>query len=365
MNAIGGTFSRDTSLMGITLTGVVAISRAGMFVAAAAAVGMAGSALIPSFVLLAAALIYNWYAKPRTCLKKQTQAAGQDRKIYEGDSQKYRVLVAIANPASLAVLLPTAVKAAKQHNGHIILLHIIVVPDQLPSSAGRQYVEESRPWLEDAAASIEAEGIPVKVSMLISHQAPRAIIETVTEENVNLLVLGWCGRSRSYFTTFGKNIDRVIAGVGCVTLIIPQANTRPFKNILIALTDPAQTVSALQTAWLLTGNDDSTVEVLHVIPRAAGAGKREKLIAAIRCGIARFREDQGNLAPRIIFKTIDASRPVDGIVKAAGEFDWVVLSSTRDSWLKRMPMMSKITQIARRIKPPLIIVPKLKKTADR
>ena len=280
------------------------------------------------------------------------------------DPQQYRVLVPIANPDSLAVLLPPAAKAAKERDGHIILLHIIVVPDQLPFSAGRRYVEESRPLLKNASAAVEAQGIPVKVSIRISHHADQAIIETVINENVNLLVMGWCGRSRSYFATFGKNIDRVIDKVGCETLIIQQSHIQPFKNLLIALADPAQTVSTLQTAWFLAENEDSTVELLHVFPRAADAAKREKLTSAIQEGISRFRKDQGNRAPRISFKAIHASKPVGAIVKAADEFNWVVLSSTRGSWLKRKFLRSKMTQIARRIEPPLVIDLKLKKTVD-
>jgi len=288
----------------------------------------------------------------------------QDRRIYEGDPQPYRILVPITNPASLAVLLPSAIKAARERNGHIILLHPIVVPDQLPFSAGGRYVAESRPWLKEAAASIKAEEIPVKVSIRISHRADQAIIETVIDENVNLLVMGWRGCGRSISATYGKEIYRVIAGVGCETLIIQQTNTRPFRNLLIELADPAQTVSTLQTAWFLAENEDSTVEVLHVSPRRADAGEREKLISAIQAGIARFREDQGKRAPRIILKAIHASKPASAIVKAAGEFNWVVLSSNRESWLKRKFLRSKMMQIARRIEPPLILALKLKKTAD-
>ena len=271
------------------------------------------------------------------------------------DPQRYRVLIPIANPACPAVLLPPAIKAAKERHGHIILLHTIVVPKQLPFSAGRRYVDESPPLLKEVSGVVEAQGISVKVSIRISHRADQAIIEPVIDENVNLLVMGWRGCSRSIFTTFGKEIDQVIDRAGSETLIIQQTNIQPFRNLLIASADPAQTVATLQMAGFLAENEASTLEVLHVFPRTADAGEREKLISAIREDIARYREDQGKRAPSITFKTIDASNPVAAIAKAAGEFDWVVLSSTRDSWLKRKLLRSKMKQIARGIEPPLII----------
>jgi len=39
------------------------------------------------------------------------------------DLQRYRILIPIANPACPAVLLPPAIKAAKERNGQMIPLH--------------------------------------------------------------------------------------------------------------------------------------------------------------------------------------------------------------------------------------------------
>ena len=356
MNAMDNLLSRDLCLTGITLIGADAMICGGFFILTGIAARVVGTVLILSFLLTIGALIDYWYARQRASLQNKAQAVMQERRFNEGYLQNYRVLIPIANSAFLAVLLPPAIKAARECNGHIILLHVVVVPDQLPFSAASRYVNNSRPFLIDAAEAVKAEGIPAKVSIRIAHRAAQAIIGTAIEENVDLMVMGWRGPIRSPYTNIGKKIDRFMDKVNCETLIIQQNNTPPFRNILIPLADPDQTVSALQKAWFLAENLGSTIEILHVFPRAADASRREKLIFSFQERIARFRDNQGNRAPKIIFKTIDSSKPVSAIVKASGEFDCLVLSSTRKSWLKRKLSRGTMSQIARRIETPLILV---------
>jgi len=325
------------------------------FILSGIAAGVAGPALMLSIAFTVNSLISYWCARPRAGMKRKTKGVLPEQRISRGDQQIYQILVPMANPDSSAVLLFPAIKAAKERGGHIILLYVIVVPDQLPFSAARRFVEDSRPLIKDAAEAIKAEGIPVKVLIRIAHRVALAIIETAIEENVNLLVMGWGGRSHSRFTAIGKNIDRVIDKVGCEILIIQQNNTLPFRNILLPLADPDRTVSALQKAWFLAANEDFTIDVLHVFPPSAEASGREKLISAFQASIARFRNAQGGRAPRIILKTIDESRPVRAIVNASAGFDCLVLSSTRQGWLERKFSNGKMMQIARRIKAPLIL----------
>ena len=289
-------------------------------------------------------------------LKGKTLMVAQEQMILKGEPQQYRVLALIADSASPAVLLPPAIKAAKGRDAQITLLHVILVPDQLPYSAATRYLEKARPLIEEAAGAVEAHGIPVKVSIRVSHRAADAIIDAVTEENINLLVMELCRHCRPPFAIVGKNIYQVMNEANCVTLIIQRNDTQPFRNILVALANPDQIVSVLEKAWFLAENENSTVELLHIFPLTADTSAREKVILAMRDDIARFKQDQGKRAPRIILHAIDASKPVDAIVKAAGEFDCVVLSSASDSWFKRRLFRRKMTQIARRIEPPLILI---------
>ena len=276
--------------------------------------------------------------------------------ILRGEPQQYRVLVLITDSASPAVLLPPAIKAVKEREGHIILLHIVPIPEQLPYSAGVRYAEKILPLIRNAAGAVDAQDIPVKVSVQISHHVGRTIIDIVAEEHINLMILECCGCGRFPFETVDKSLGRVMNALRCETLILQKYFAPPFRNLLLVLEDPGLTVSALHNAWLLAEGEDSTIDLLNIFPRSANTGVREKLILTIRESIARFEQEKGKCAPRIILNTIDASKAIAGIVNAAGKFNCVVFTSASDSWLKRKLFRRKITQIARRIEPPLILV---------
>lgn len=175
MKAMDTKLSRDLGLIGTKLIGLGAMICAGIFILTGIAVGVAHPALILAFTLTAGFLINYGYATPRPHQKRKTQIVVPERRINEGDPQKHRILVPVANSAFLAVSLPSAIKAAREHGGHIILLHVVVVSDQLPFSAASRYVNDSRPFLIDAAEAVQAEGIPAGVSIRIAHRAAQAI----------------------------------------------------------------------------------------------------------------------------------------------------------------------------------------------
>lgn len=60
----------------------------------------------------------------------------------------YRVLVSIANPATAGTLLRLAGVLARQRAGEVLVLQVVVVPDQLPLEEGRHWAEASRALLE-------------------------------------------------------------------------------------------------------------------------------------------------------------------------------------------------------------------------
>ena len=304
----------------------------------------------------AGSVIYYWYAKPRSYKKKQSRIAVREEAIHETDEPRFKILVPLANPASLPILLPPAITAAREHGGLIILLHVIVVPDQLPVSAGGRYVDKSRDLIKEAVRTIEGQGIPANVLIRVSHRAAQAIAETVIEHDVSLLIMGWRGRSKVRQTAVGSNIDRILTEVSCDTLIVQQNGTPPFQRILVPVADPAQTVPALHKARLLTMDKKAEVVVLHVFRRGVDESVRTRVQTELQREIDAFVEQSGAEKLTIELRLTESGDSVKSIVQAADEFACVVLGATRDSWLKRKFFTSKMSRIARRIYPPLALV---------
>ncbi len=304
----------------------------------------------------AGSLLYHWYAKPRSYQKKQSKVVVREEAVHDADEPRFKILVPLANPSSLPILLPPAISAARKQNGLVILLHVVVVPDQLPVSAGSRYIEKSRDLIKEAVRIIEGQGVPVNVLIRVSHRAAQAIAESVTEQGVNLLIMGWRGRSRARQTAVGSNIDRILTEVNCDTLILQQNGVPPFDKILVPIADPTQTASALYQARLLARDNGAQIVVLHAHHPNLEDSVRANLQSGIQREIDDFVKQNGFEQLRVELRLIKSSNPVRTIIQVANDFSCVVLGATRDSWLKRKFFSTKMSRIARKIQPPLALV---------
>lgn len=92
--------------------------------------------------------------------------------------------------------------------GVVVLLHVIAIPDQLPLSAGRRFIEARKSLLQEATEMVEREDVPVETLIRISHRPAEAIIQTVTDHQVDLLIMGWRGQSRDVKKAIGQNSEQ-------------------------------------------------------------------------------------------------------------------------------------------------------------
>ena len=308
--------------------------------------------------LAAGFVIYYYYARPRIQDRDRTPVILQEQRTVEAPSAaRYRVLVPIANPASLPALLQPAIKAAIKEKGKILLLHVITLPDQLPLSAGGQYIEPARALTNKALEIVAAANVPAEAVIRISHRPADAIIHTAHERKVELMVMGWHGESRSGASFIGRNVDHILEQVNCTALLIQQKQTPPYQRILIPIADLVQTARAVNTAHLLSANGHAAVDIVHVFPPSVTEPERRRFMHALQLQIDGLRADYPELAGDVItVNEIVAPGVVDALVEAASDHDCVILGATRDSWLKQQLLGSKPGRIAQQVEAAVTLV---------
>ncbi|MBW7882176.1 MAG: amino acid permease [Caldilineaceae bacterium] len=300
-------------------------------------------------------LIFYLYSRPRVNSRERTPVILEERRV-TATPRDYQVLVPIANPASLPNLLWPAINAARREEGRILLLHVVTVPEQTPLSAGREYIQQSRPLIEEALRITEAKDVPAEVIVRISHRPADAIVQTALERGVNLLIMGWRGQSKTGTAFIGRNIDRIVEAVNCEVLVIQQLQVPPFQRILVPVADPLQTSKAVNMARLLIRDGEGAIDVLHIFRPATPPHQRQQLIEAVELQLAGLRADNPDLRDgQLALKTIESPDVVNAIVDATTGYDCVVLGTSRDSWLKQQLLGSKPTQIAQRVTPPVVL----------
>jgi APA family basic amino acid/polyamine antiporter len=107
----------------------------------------------------------------------------------EGDlnRQDFRILIPYT-PEDPDRLLKYAIRVAKETGGEINILRVITVPHQTPLSAGVAFAETAKRSFEPLEKILDRENIPSHYLVRVSHESTEAILATIEEQSIDLLV---------------------------------------------------------------------------------------------------------------------------------------------------------------------------------
>jgi APA family basic amino acid/polyamine antiporter len=107
----------------------------------------------------------------------------------EGDLTRkdYRILIPYT-PENPDRLIKYATTIAKEKDGEVNILRVITVPHQTPLSAGIAFAETARKSFVPLEKMLEKENILNHYLVRISHDAIEAILATIEEQNIDLLI---------------------------------------------------------------------------------------------------------------------------------------------------------------------------------
>ncbi|HEY9399549.1 MAG TPA: amino acid permease [Nitrososphaeraceae archaeon] len=138
----------------------------------------------------------------------------------EGDLERkdYRILIPYT-PEDPDRLLKYAIRVAKENIGEINILRVITVPKQTPLSAGTGYAETARKSFEPLDKILDKEDILNHYLVRISHDPSEAILATVEEQKIDLLITD--------FETF-RNSKKIQTILTCDVLAILSEGNEEF-----------------------------------------------------------------------------------------------------------------------------------------
>lgn len=168
--------------------------------------------------MLAGVAVHTAYARRQPAPAPPTAKAFEIHPVTRRD---YRVLLPVANPASIAPLASVARDLAKARNGEVILLHVVTVPWTTLPSAARHLADDAKPLLAQAGMLIR--DVPVHAVIQIAHDPAAAILATAEEEDANLILLGWRGGKALREHVLGSTLDPVIREAPCDVAVLRAA----------------------------------------------------------------------------------------------------------------------------------------------
>src|ERR687898_2573830 len=101
--------------------------------------------------------------------------------------QDFRILIPYT-PEDPDRLLKYAIRIAKETGGEINILRVITVPHQTPLSAGVAFADPAKRSFEPLEKILDRENIPSHYLVRVSHDATEAILATIEEQRIDLLV---------------------------------------------------------------------------------------------------------------------------------------------------------------------------------
>lgn len=297
-------------------------------------------------------LLYYGYAKPRQERAHRSPVLQQTELMTPTQDAPYRVLVPVANPDSLATLLPPAVNAARMNGGKVTLLHIVTVPSPTPLSSGYRYLEASDALREQAISMVRDEDIAVDYIVRVARQVAPAIVDTAREQRADLMVIGWKEiRTPEGRTVLGASINQVLSEVNCDIMMLQQGDTAAAKRILMPIAEPRQVSYSLQLIqeFSQTGLE---LDLLHVFSADTPAAERERMTRALQRQIDTLKMG----AKQVNLITEASQDRIEAITQAAREYDYLVLGETRDNRIKQRLFGNTSMVIAERTKTPVMLL---------
>lgn len=131
-----------------------------------------------------------------------------------------KILLPLSNPQTAPGLLKLALAIARERNYEVECLQVIAVPRHSSPAQVGVNTAASRRLLAHAARQAKNWRIPFHCQIRATHSVSQAILETVQEEHIDMLLMGWKGSTSTPGRIFGDVVDTVIRQAACDVVLV-------------------------------------------------------------------------------------------------------------------------------------------------
>lgn len=273
---------------------------------------------------------------------------------------KGRILVPLNNPQTVGALLEVAGAIAHKRQYELECLQVIVVPySSVPSETPVRAIT-SRRLLQQAVRFGEAKQIPIHTQVRVAHHVGEAILETIKERHINLVLMDWRGRrdgGASGTEVFSNTVETVISQAICDVVLVKWAKadtkaepsvTQKSQKSESAKLDLPITLPPLNH-WLvpLSGGPNAH-RAIQLLPSLMALGDRPEISLCQVINPYQEDTDTSTLTQDVAFLSRELSCPVQGVTVAAHSVidavldmaqslgsDVIVLGASRDGLLQK------------------------------
>jgi amino acid transporter/nucleotide-binding universal stress UspA family protein len=296
---------------------------------------------------------YYLYSRRKEFVAKAVPVVHAEHPVFTTSPCDFHILVPVANEKTVEQLQRFAVRMAKAYTADITALNVIQVPAQLPPSEGRKYVDCARSLLGKAIDVAEQENIPVYSLVKLTHNIPKAIIETCEQRKIDLMVLGWEGERPAHDRVFGTIIDEIILNTVCdIALVCRSPADREINRILIPVSSIKYAILSLKIAEAILKQNSTPIVLFHATYQDDVTGVEQ-----------RYREELQKLEEEIepdLYKIVikKTQNVIEAILSETQHHDLIIMGAPEEGLVRRALFGDLPVQIARETDVPIILTKK-------
>ncbi|MGB3493543.1 MAG: chloride channel protein [Elainellaceae cyanobacterium] len=176
-----------------------------------------------------------------------------------------RLLVILRNPQTAEILLDLAAAIARDRHYELECLQIIVVPRSYAPSEAEVNVSRARRLLHRAEQVGRRWSIPVHTQIRVAHDVAQATLETIKQRHIDLILMGWRGKTVASGRVFGDLVDTIIRQAPCEVVVAKIHKESTFNHWLVPVAGGPNTKDALKLMpALVTLGDKPEVRVCQI-----------------------------------------------------------------------------------------------------
>ncbi|MBE9002650.1 MULTISPECIES: chloride channel protein [unclassified Nostoc] len=136
-----------------------------------------------------------------------------------------RLLVPVANPETAGILLQMAAAIARDRHYEIDCVQVMLIPRHSSPSETQVRTAKSRRLLRQAEVLAKKWKIPLHTQIRVTHDVAQAILETINEQHIDLILMGWKGNTSTPGRIFGSVVDNIIRQATCEVVLVKLGTT--------------------------------------------------------------------------------------------------------------------------------------------
>lgn len=157
-----------------------------------------------------------------------------------------RILLPLSNPKTAPTLLKMALAIARERHYELECLHAIVVPRHYALPEAPVNTTASQRLLAQAIQMGQAWQVPVHTQIRAAHDLGEAILETIKDRHIDLMLMGWKGSTITPGRVFSRVVDTAIRQAACEVVLVKLSDVESFDRWLLPMAGGPNAQAALQ-----------------------------------------------------------------------------------------------------------------------